>query len=75
MNATLGTHPTTVTIQANDPIPPGSAVLNVSGRTIREGNAGTRLLLFTVTRSVVTTTPVSVDYQTANGEAAVPSVM
>jgi hypothetical protein len=73
VNATLGTHPTIVTIQDNDPIPPGSAVLNVSGRTIREGNAGTRVLLFTVTRSGATTTPVSVDYQTANGEAVAPS--
>ena len=73
MNATLGTHPAVVTIQDNDPIPPGSAVLNVSGRTIREGNAGTRVLTFTVTRSGVTTTPVSVDYQTANGEAVAPS--
>jgi Calx-beta domain-containing protein len=73
VNATLGAHPTIVTIQDNDPIPPGSAVLNVSGRTIREGNAGTRVLLFTVTRSGVTTTPVSVDYQTANGEAVAPS--
>jgi Calx-beta domain-containing protein len=73
VNATLGTHPTVVTIQDNDPIPPGSAVLNVSGRTIREGNAGTRVLTFTIIRSDVTTTPVSVDYQTANGEAVAPS--
>ena len=40
VNATLGTHPTVVTIQDNDPIPPGSAVLNVTGATVREGNAG-----------------------------------
>ncbi len=73
VNATLGTHPTVVTIQDNDPIPPSDAVLNVSDRTIREGNTGTRVLTFTVTRSGNTVTPVSVDYQTANGEAVAPS--
>ena len=73
VNATLGTHPTVVTIQDNDPIPPGFAVLNVSGRTIREGNTGTRMLNFTVTRSGELLTSVSVDYQTANGEALAPS--
>jgi hypothetical protein len=72
VNATLGAHPTTVTIQDNDPIPPGSAVLNVSGGTIREGNTGTRTLVFTVTRSGETTTPVNVDFQTANGTALAP---
>jgi Calx-beta domain len=72
VNATLGAHPTAVTIQDNDPIPPGSAVLNVSGGTIREGNTGTRTLVFTVTRSGETTTPVNVDYQTANGTAIAP---
>ena len=73
MNATLGTHPTIVTIQDNDPISPSDAVLNVSDRTIREGNTGTRVLTFTVTRSGNTVTPVSVDYQTASGEAVAPS--
>ena len=51
VNATLGTHPAVVTIQDNDPIPPGSAVLNVTRRTVREGSGGTRTLVFTVTRS------------------------
>ena len=68
VNATLGTHPTVVTIQDNDPIPPGSAVLNVTGATIREGNTGTTMLTFTVTRSGDTMTPVNVDYLTANGD-------
>jgi hypothetical protein len=72
VNATLGAHPTVITIQDNDPIPPGSAVLNVSGGTIREGNTGTRTLIFTVTRSGETTTPVNVDYQTSNGTAIAP---
>jgi hypothetical protein len=73
VNATLGTHPTVVTIQDNDPIPPGAAVLNVTGGTIREGNTGTRTLIFTITRSGETSTPVSVDYQTTNGTALAPS--
>jgi hypothetical protein len=77
VNATLGAHPTVVTIQDNDPIPPGTAVLNVSGATVREGNAGTKLLTFTVTRSGETSTAVNVDYQTGNvtgsGAATTPS--
>jgi hypothetical protein len=73
VNATLGTHATVVTIQDNDPIPPGSAVLNVTGQTIREGNTGTRTLTFTVTRSGETSTSVNVDFQTSNGTAIAPS--
>ena len=72
VNATLGTHPTVVTIKDNDPIPPGSAVLNVTGATVREGNTGTTTLTFTVTRSGETTTPVNVDFQTTNGSALAP---
>lgn len=73
VNATLGTHPAVVTIQDNDPIPPGSAILNVTGATVREGNTGTTTLTFTVTRSGETTTPVNVDFQTTNGSALAPS--
>ncbi len=73
VNATLGAHPTVVTIQDNDPIPPGSAVLNVTGATVREGSGGTRTLTFTVTRSGETTTAVNVDYQTTGGSALSPS--
>jgi hypothetical protein len=72
-NATLGTHPTVVTIQDNDPIPPGTAVLSVSGVTVKEGNSGTKDLAFTVTRSGETTTAVDVDWQTANGTAVAPA--
>ncbi|HEX6475097.1 MAG TPA: Calx-beta domain-containing protein, partial [Candidatus Limnocylindria bacterium] len=46
VNATLGAHPSVVTIQDNDPIPVGSAILNVTGLTIREGSAGTTTLTF-----------------------------
>jgi len=73
VNATLGTHPTVVTIKDNDPIPPGSAVLNVTGGSIREGNTGTKTLVFTITRSGETSTPVDVDFQTTNGTALAPS--
>ena len=73
VHATLGAHPTVVTIQDNDPIPPGSAVLNVTGATVREGTGGTRTLTFTVTRSGETTTAVDVDYLTTNGTAIAPS--
>jgi Calx-beta domain len=72
VNATLGTHPAVVTIQDNDPIPPGSAIFNVTGLTVREGSSGTTTLTFTVTRSGETTTAVSVDYLTANGSAIAP---
>ena len=72
VNATLGTHPTVVTIKDNDPIPPGSAILNVTGTTLREGNSGTSTLTFTVTRSGETTTSVNVDYSTSNGTAIAP---
>jgi hypothetical protein len=72
VNASLGTHPTVVTIQDNDPIPPGSAILNVTGETVREGNTGTTTLTFTVTRSGETTTPVNVDFQTGNSTALAP---
>lgn len=72
VNASLGTHPTVVTIKDNDPIPPGSAVLNVTGATVREGNTGTTTLTFTVTRSGETTTPVNVDFLTTNDSALAP---
>ena len=73
VNATLGAHPSTITIQDNDPIPPGAAVLNVAGATVREGSGGTRTLTFTVTRTGETTTAVDVGYQTSSGTANAPS--
>jgi Calx-beta domain len=72
VNATLGTHPSVVTIQDNDPIPVGSAVFNVTGKTVREGSSGTTTLTFTITRSGETTTVVNVDYFTTNGKAVAP---
>ena len=72
VNALLGNATETVMIVDNDPIPPGSAVLDMSDATIREGQGGTTLLSFTVTRSGETTTAVDVDYATANGSASAP---
>jgi hypothetical protein len=74
VHATLGNATAVVTITGNDPIPPGSAVLNVSGASVREGALGTtRSLTFTIVRSGETTTAVDVDYATANGSATDPS--
>ena len=74
VHATLGNATAVVTITGNDPIPPGSAVLNVSGASVREGALGiTRVLTFTIVRSVETTTAVDVDFATTNGSATDPS--
>jgi hypothetical protein len=72
VNALLGNATETVTIVDNDPIPLGSAVLDISDATVREGQSGTTMLSFTVTRSGETTTAVDVDYATANGSASTP---
>jgi hypothetical protein len=72
-NASLGSHPTVVTIVDNDPIPPGSAIFTLAGGSIKEGNVGTTTLDFVVTRSGDATTAVNVDFQTTNGTALAPS--
>jgi hypothetical protein len=73
VNATLGTHPAVVTIQDNDPVPPGVAVFSISGGGIKEGNSGTKTLTFTVTRSGDLLSAVSVEFFTTNGTALAPS--
>jgi hypothetical protein len=73
VNATLGNATDLVTIVDNDPIPPGSAVLTVTGAKRREGRTGTTTLTFTVTRTGETTTAVNVDYATSDGTAIAPS--
>ena len=74
VNATLGNATTAVTITNNDPIPPGSAILNVTGASVREGKIGTtRVLTFTIVRSGETTTAVDVDVATTNGSAIAPT--
>ncbi len=62
-----------VTIVDNDPIPPGSAVLTVTGASKREGGAGTTTLTFSVTRSGETTTAVDVDFALSDGTASAPT--
>jgi hypothetical protein len=70
VHATLGNATGVVTVANNDPIPPLSAVLSVSGASVREGKAGTTTVLsFTVTRSGELGTAVGVDVATSNGTA------
>lgn len=69
VNAALGSATVVVTIVDNDPIPPGSAVLTVTGASKREGRSGTTTLTFTVTRSDETTTAVNVDFVLSDGTA------
>ena len=73
VNATLGSDTDVVTIVDNDPIPPGSAVLTVTGASKREGGAGTTTLTFSVTRSGETTTAVDVDFALSDGTASAPT--
>jgi hypothetical protein len=73
VNATLGNATDVVTIVDNDPIPPGSAVLTVTGAKKREGVSGTTTLTFTVTRTGETSTAVDVDYVTGDATAIAPS--
>ena len=74
VNATLGSATdVVVTIVDNDPIPPGSAVLTVTGASKREGGAGTTTLTFSVARSGETTTAVDVDFAVSDGTARAPT--
>ncbi len=73
VNATLANAADVVTIVDNDPIPPLSAVLTVTGVTRREGPSGTTTFTFTVARSGETTTAVSVDLATSDGTATASS--
>ena len=73
VNATLGSATDVVTIVDNDPIPPGSAVLTVTGVSKREGGAGTTTLTFSVARSGETTTAVDVDFAVSGGTASAPT--
>jgi hypothetical protein len=73
VNATLGNATDAVTIVDNDPIPPGSAVLTVTGLKQRETGSGTTTFTFTVTRGGDITTAVNVDYVTSDGTASASS--
>jgi hypothetical protein len=73
VHASLGNATTAVTITNNDPFLPGSAILSVSGASVREGKVGTtKLLTFTIVRSGETTTAVDADFVTTNGSASGP---
>ena len=56
------------TITDNDPLP----ALSVNDVTVTEGNSGTTNAVFTVTQSVVSGRPVTVDYATADSSAIAP---
>ena len=73
VNATLGSATEVVTIVDNDPIPPGSAILTVTGASKREGGAGTTTLTFSVARTGETTTAVNVDFAVSDGTASAPA--
>ena len=73
VNASLGSDTDVVTIVDNDPIPPGSAVLTVTGVSKREGGSGTATMTFSVVRSGETTTAVNVDFAVSDGTASAPT--
>ena len=65
---TAPTAPTTPTTPTPPPTP-ALPTLSVSSARVNEGNTGTTLLPFTVRLSAASTTPVTVQYSTANGTA------
>jgi len=66
VNATLGDSAAVGTIVDNDSAP----TLSVSGTSVNEGNSGLTSASVTVTLSKAFTSPVTVNYATANGSAA-----
>jgi hypothetical protein len=62
-----------VTILQNDatwpPLPPPIAAVRIDDVAVTEGHAGTRAATFTVTLTIPSSQPVTVDYATANGTA------
>ncbi|WP_205666092.1 Calx-beta domain-containing protein [Aquabacter cavernae] len=57
----------------NDDVAPVLPTLSVSDASVTEGDAGTKVMTFTVTLSSAATGPVSVAYATANGTATAGS--
>lgn len=55
------------------PPPPGSVSISVSDASVAEGNRGVKFLTFTVSLSVASTGPVTVNYATQNGSATAGS--
>ena len=65
-NATLATSMATGTIQNDDSTaPPVTPTLSIADASLVEGNSGTTNMVFTVSLSAATTTPVLVDYYTS----------
>ena len=67
-NATIADGQGTGTITDDDPVP----TVGVGDATVTEGNTGTKDATFTVTLSVSSGRPVSVNYATADGTAIAP---
>jgi acetyl esterase/lipase len=59
----------TLTIHDNDG-PPSNAALSVAGTSVTEGNSGTRQAVFAVTLNEAVSQPVTVHYETQDGNAA-----
>lgn len=70
--ATIATPQATGTI-VNDDQPPPLPSISISNATVTEGNSGTVNMVFTVTLSQASTSPVTVKYATADGTAVAGS--
>ena len=70
--ATIATPQATGAI-TNDDQPPPLPTLSIGNATVTEGNSGTVSMTFTVTLSQASTTPVTVQYATADGTATASS--
>ncbi len=70
--ATIATAQATGTIK-NDDQPPPLPTISIGNATVTEGNSGTVNMTFTVTLSQAATSPVTVQYATADGTATAGS--
>ena len=68
INATLGAASATGTITDDDAAP----TVSIAPASLAEGNSGTTPMTFTVSMPVASSSPVSVNYATANGTASAP---
>src|SRR5690606_19788209 len=66
--ATIATPQATGTIR-NDDQPPALPTISIGNATATEGDSGTVNMTFTVTLSKASTSPITVQYTTANGTA------
>lgn len=69
VNATIADNQAVVTIRNDDPVP----TVSIQGTSVTEGNSGTRTALLRVRLTNPTSSPVSVNFATANDSAIAPS--